>query len=286
MGRKEKAMPCCSFPKAFAAIVCLTAALGLPAAPSPQIPDNNLTEDQKIDFLQHAKVISSRQSKIGVTNPWDLTLSDGALTHLASFQSIHEKKLIMKFADGGTEIDFKDFWEYDIAGYRIAKLLGLDDTVPLYTERKWNGMRGAISLYVPDVQFNEAYRLEHKVQVPEALIEGWNRQMYKVRLLTQLFYDTDTNLTNVLITKGWKIWRIDFSRAFRLNPDLKSPKDLVQCDRQLLTKLRGLSYDQVLGATKPYLSPDEVKALIARRDKIVAVFEKLIAQKGEAAVLY
>jgi hypothetical protein len=60
----------------------------------------------------------------------------------------------------------------------------------------------------------------------------------------------------------------------------------VQCDRQLLEKLRQLSYDEVLDKTKPHLSKSEVKAVIARRDKIVAHFEKLIAQKGEGAVLY
>jgi len=67
---------------------------------------------------------------------------------------------------------------------------------------------------------------------------------------------------------------------------LKDPKDLVQCDRQVLVRLRQLSYDQVLEATKPYLNKDEVKALIARRDKIVANFDKLVVQKGESEVLY
>ena len=110
--------------------------------------------------------------------------------------------------------------------------------------------------------------------------------MYKLRVLTQLFYDVDANLTNVLITKDWKIWRIDFTRAFRLQHELKNTKDLVQCDRQVLAKLRQLSYDQVFDATKPYLTKDEVKALIARRDKMVDYFDKLVAQKGESEVLY
>jgi hypothetical protein len=110
--------------------------------------------------------------------------------------------------------------------------------------------------------------------------------MYKVRVFDQLIYDTNPNLGNVLITQDWKISRIDFTRAFRENHDLRDPKNLVQCDRQLLEKLRQLSYDEVLDKTKPHLSKSEVKALIARRDKIVAYFEKLIAQKGEGAVLY
>ncbi len=198
----------------------------------------NFTEDQKIDFLQHAKVVASKP----------------------------------------------EYWGYNIAGYRIAKLLGLDDMVPVYTERSWNGTKGAISWRVADVQFDEADRYNQKIQPPDP--DTWAKQMYKLRVMTQLFYDMDANLTNVLITKDWKIWRIDFSRGFRLQHDLKDPKDLVQCDRQVLSKLRQLSYDQVFDATKPYLSKDEVKALIARRDKMVAYFDKLIAQKGESQVLY
>ncbi len=226
----------------------------------------NFTEEQKIDFLQHAKVVASKPEKKGKSDALHLTLSDGKVTYDASFQPIDERKIHGPGPHGGTELNFRDYWGYNIAGYRIAKLLGLDDMVPVYTERSWNGTKGAISWRVADVQFDEADRYNQKI--------------------TQLFYDMDANLTNVLITKDWKIWRIDFSRGFRLQHDLKDPKDLVQCDRQVLSKLRQLSYDQVFDATKPYLSKDEVKALIARRDKMVAYFDKLIAQKGESQVLY
>lgn len=130
----------------------------------------------------------------------------------------------------------------------------------------------------------ESDRKKEKLEPPDP--EAWNKQMYKVRVFDELIYDTDPNLGNVLITQDWKISRIDFTRAFRQNHDLRDPKNLVQCDRQLLEKLRQLSYDEVLDKTKPHLSKSEVKALIARRDKIVAYFEKLIAQKGEGAVLY
>jgi hypothetical protein len=42
---------------------------------------------------------------------------------------------------------------------------------------------------------------------------------------------------------------------------------------------------EVLEKTKPHLNKNEVAAVMARRDKIVAHFDQLIAQKGEAAVL-
>jgi pyrroline-5-carboxylate reductase len=44
--------------------------------------------------------------------------------------------------------------------------------------------------------------------------------------------------------------------------------------------------DELQEKTKRYLTKDEVKAVMARRDKIVALLQKLIAEKGESEVLY
>ena len=110
--------------------------------------------------------------------------------------------------------------------------------------------------------------------------------MYKIRVFDELVYDSDPNLTNVLIGENWKIWRIDFTRAFRLNKELKDPNDLVRCDRQLFEKLKALDVNALTEKTKRYLNKDEVKAVMARRDKIVAQFQKMISEKGENEVLY
>ena len=106
------------------------------------------------------------------------------------------------------------------------------------------------------------------------------------RVFDQLVYDADPNLTNVLIDEDFKIWRVDFSRAFRSYKDLRDPKDLVRCDRQLFEKLKTLDGNELADKTKHYLTKDEVKAVMARRDKIVAQFQKLISEKGEKEVLY
>jgi len=110
-------------------------------------------------------------------------------------------------------------------------------------------------------------------------------QMYKVRVINELAYDTDANLTNVLVGEGWKIWRVDFSRAFRLNKDVRV-QNLTNCDRQLFEKLKVLDGKEFALRTKNILTKPEVEAVMARRDKIVAHFQKLIAEKGESEVLY
>jgi hypothetical protein len=261
----------------FVAVVCLTCQLVVVAADEP-----TLTKEQIKQFLLTAKVVNSREAKKGITHTSRLTLSDGTITHDASFQAIDEHKSEMKLAMS-TELNFVDSYKYNIAAYALAELIGFDDMMPVYVERKWNGNVGSLSWWLP-VKMDEAERHKQKLTAPDA--DAWNNQMYKIRVFDELVYDTDPNLTNVLIGEDWKLWRIDFSRAFRLNKELKDPKDLVRCDRQLLEKLKALDANALTEKTNHYLTKDEVKAVMARRDKIVAQFQKMIAEKGENEVLY
>lgn len=242
-----------------------------------------LTKEQMKQFLLTAKVIKSGPAHKGITNTLRLTLTDGTITHDAHFQPVDEHAATKEMASGRTEINFVDSYKYNIAGYLLAEMLGVDDMVPVYVERKWQGKTGSFGWWVP-VKMDEGDRLRQKIPVPDP--DSWNKQMYRVRVLDQLVYDTDANLTNVLIGEDWKIYRIDFSRAFRLYKDLQSSKDLAQCDRQLFEKLKTLDGNELAEKTKHYLTKDEVKAVMARRDKIVAQFQKLISEKGENEVLY
>jgi hypothetical protein len=52
--------------------------------------------------------------------------------------------------------------------------------------------------------------------------------------------------------EDWTVWRVDFSRAFRKDKDLRFPKNLVKCDRQLLEKLKALKSDELTEKTKDY----------------------------------
>jgi hypothetical protein len=110
--------------------------------------------------------------------------------------------------------------------------------------------------------------------------------MSNMAVFSQLVRDTDRNAVNVLIGPNWELYMIDFTRAFRLERSLDNPKVLVRCGRDLLDKLRKLTLEDMTARTKRYLRPPEIKGVMARRDKIVAHFEALIAAKGEAEVLF
>jgi len=253
--------------------------------PVPMQEEPKLSEEQMKEFLLKAKVIKEKVTPKGITAPYRLTLSDGTLTHDASFQKVNEYKTSLEFSDGHREINFKDSYKYDIAAYELAKLLGLGDMMPVTVERKYKGDSGAISWWLP-VKLDEADRLKKSIQPPD--VDAWNQQMYKKRVFAELAYDTDPNLTNVLISADWHLWMIDFSRAFRLDKGLRDSKNVLQskCERQLLARLRKLDRDEVTLKTQPYLTKDEVTGIMARRDKIVAIFDDLIAKKGEKEVLF
>ena len=260
------------------ALACVAISLAASAA-----DDTPLTKEQIKVFLQTAKVINDKPSSKGITHPSRLTLSDGTTTHDASFQSVDDRKPKFQHENGSVEFGFVDSYKYNIAAYQVAELLGVDDMLPVYVERKWQGKTGSLSWWLP-VKMDEADRVQKKIAAPDT--DRWNKQMYRVRVFDELVYDSDANLTNVLISEDWTIWRVDFSRAFRTNKTLHDPKNLVMCPRQFLEKLKTLSAEELTEKTKPYLTKEEVKGVMARRDKIVATFQALIAQKGEKEILY
>jgi hypothetical protein len=268
----------------FRVAVWLAATNSALAIQAPKLSDEpNLTDEQKEEFLLKAPVVNSKEIGKGITHPWRLTLSDGTLTHDAAFVTINVSKLYWKGEDGRSELGFRDTYHFNIAARELAKLLGLGDMMPVTVERKWRGEPGALSWWIP-WKWDEEMRRKQNLQPPD--VDAWNNQIYKVRVFAELVYDTDRNLGNQLITEDWKLWMIDFTRAFRLYHHVKESRGLTSCDRQLFEKLRQLDKTELLAKTKGHLSKGEVEAVMARRDKIVAHFQKLIAEKGENAVLY
>jgi hypothetical protein len=261
---------------------CPRTAAVIPSTASARNPET-LSADETRAFLLNAKVVKVKDAPKGITGVKRLTLSDGKLTHDASFQPIDESKPKWDSNTGQSELNFRDSYKFNIAAFELSKLLGLGDMMPETVERKWQGKKGSLSWWLP-VMMDEEQRLKKKIRAPDP--EAWNRQMYKMRVFSQLVYDTDRNLGNVLISESWHLWMIDFTRAFRAHHTLQEPKDLVKCDRQLLEKLRRLTVSEVEQVTKKWLTSLEIKGLMARREKIVALFDKLVAEKGENEVLY
>lgn len=249
---------------------------------TPVAADTPLTRAQIEAFMRSARVVSQRETPIGVTRPLRLTMSDGTLTHDAAFQAINEYKSVYRPAQGKTELNFVDSWKYNVAAARLAGLLGLEEMMPVTIQYRHAGKDGALAWWM-DSQMNEGERLKKRLQPPDQ--EAWNNDMYRQRVFMELVQDTDRNLTNVLISPSWRLIMIDFTRAFRLGESIRG-EELSRGDRALLARLDGLSTEMVATATKGFLTGPEVKAVMKRRDLLVVHYRQLVQKLGEAAVLY
>jgi hypothetical protein len=240
-----------------------------------------LTRAEQETFLREAKIEKIRSAAKGVTDSQRATLFDGKIRHDAHIQNVDIAKAEFR-TDKGTELNFKDSYKFNIAAYRLAKLMDLN-LMPVYVERKVAGKTSSVGWWVDDVIGDEADRKKKKLQPPD--VDAFNDQMYSVRALVQLTANVDANQGNLLTDKNWNLWIIDFTRSFRLMRTLPNPKDLVKIDRKFLAALRELNEPRLAEALRPYVTSDEIKGLLTRRDLIVARFDAEVAAKGEKAVL-
>jgi hypothetical protein len=243
----------------------------------------NLTKAEIKQFLLTAEILSGKHTSKGVTSPWRLILSDGKLTHDASFQSIDVRGSSAQMSDGAADSNPVDSYKFNVAAYVLAEMLGVEDILPVTVERRWQGKMGSLSWWLP-AKMDAEEREKQKIEPPDP--DYWWAQLYRIRVFNQLVFDSDFNRTNLLIGENWKLWRIDFSRAFRPFKEIQNAKQLDHCDRRLLEKLRKLDATELEQKTKLFLDKWERQGVIARRDMLVAHFEKLIAANGENNVLY
>ncbi len=241
----------------------------------------SLSADRVVKFLTEAKVTSSKTLGVGITSTKRLKMTDGTIEHDGHFQCIDESKSNFQ-TNQGSELNFRDCYKFNIAGYRLDRLLGLNMTPPS-VERQYGGQSGSFTWWIPN-SIMEVQRMKKKLTPPDA--DRFNQQIFMLRVFDQLIFNTDRNLQNLLITPDWQVWLIDHTRAFRLHHDLKAPKDLVKCDRKVLAVMRELDSATLKTAMENNLRPMEIDGLLKRRDKIVSIFEKKIAASGESSVLF
>ncbi len=245
-------------------------------------PPVSLTPDQMEAFLSKATVARVRNTGIGVTGSRRATLTEGAFSHDVHIQVVNQQRTRFE-AGKKVELNFKDLARYNIAAYRLARLLGMDN-VPMSVERDYEGKDAAFTWWVDDVKMDEKERLKQKAAGADPGRTAMQVQV--MRVFDALIQNTDRNQGNMLWTADWKLWLIDHTRAFRLDTSLARPDNLIRCDRPLLERLRGLTKATLSAALGRAITDGEIAALLARRDAIVKHFEERIATRGEANVLF
>jgi hypothetical protein len=239
-----------------------------------------LSTDQQEQFLRTAKITASKEAGKGITGSKRITLRDGDLQHDAHLQRVEEFRKEARYLRQA-QLNFRDSWMYNVAAYRLAKLLGID-AVPATVERRDLGGSGSVTWWIDDVVMDEAKREREQISPPDA--KHWARQMERVRVFDQLIYNIDRNAGNMVITKDWKLWMIDHSRSFRHYRTLPKPEKLYTCERTMFERMQALDQETLKREMRPFLNGTEIKALLARRDEIVRIVNERRKQFGETVL--
>src|SRR5262249_33594883 len=145
---------------------------------------------------------------------------------------------LFKGKDGSEERDFRDSWKFNVAAYRLAKLLHLTSMVPVSVARVVDGKPSSLDWWVDGVAMDERHRLEEHITPPHAPLA--NERTATIKVFDQLIYNMDRSQENLLITEDWRPWMIDHTRSFRKWTTLRNPEAVSKCEPDLMRSLRGL----------------------------------------------
>ena len=246
-----------------------------PAAASPTVATQAIGSKVWIgryaeaeEFLRTAPIERVTNIPVGVTKPQRAFFAPGGLAASAA----------VKHLPMGQRAGFWEAYKSEIAAYELDRLLGLD-MVPPTVERRVGSDLASVQLWV------EGCRVLKDVDQKQCTkpVE-WAIQVCRQRVFDNLVSNIDRNAGNMLVDGEWNIVLIDHSRAFG-SDRMPFEKEMTRIDRAFFERLKALDEASVMKRVRPWVLGDgTARAILKRRDKIVARFEKLAREKGEAIV--
>jgi hypothetical protein len=247
--------------------------LGPTGAPLPFEDDEELLE-----FLRTADVVSRKQTDEGINRPDRLLLEqDGVQAH-AIFREVDDEQKRTR-VEGRYYRRFVDHYAYDCAAYDLARRLGLD-TVPPTTIRRIGPSEGSVQVWVENA--GPATAPDFRPGNPI----GWVKQQWAMHLFDNLIFNADRTTENVLAGENGELWLIDHGRAFQPKAELLSPEKLRMIHRQMWERLQAMSDEELKDVVREHLDTEQLEALVKRRALLAEQVRALLDERGEAAVFY
>jgi hypothetical protein len=240
------------------------------------------------EFLETAEIVGYEQPidpRLAVTEPWKLTLKKDGVTMHAWWKNVT-----------GRPKGYADSWEWEIAAYKLDKLLGLNMIPPIIMKR-FRGDRGCCSLDYGGTITLRVKKAKNLKPSSGAKVAALLRATYMQRAFDNLLANKDRNEGDVLYTEDWRMLLIDHSRAFHTSKkyikkllwDENSkplPMPMRQLPRVFVDKLESMNFEKIKAAVGEYLTDKEIECVLIRRDLVIENINKRIEKMGEASVLY
>jgi hypothetical protein len=272
-------------PAALAAIMMI---LGLGAF--GQFTPQEIAERPTIErFLASAAIVSAQPIGEGVTRPIKVFLKQGEIEHQGVWKNVT-----------GRPLGIPDEWRYEIAAYRMDKLLDLGMVPPTVERVLWR-RKGSLQFWAKTAR-SLLDVAEKKIQIPPSYAEPMTRNKYLVRAFDSLIANEDRTQQNVRYTEDWRTILIDHSRSFRSSKasfesllfgrngtqkgDDGRAFPIKSLPRRFFERLKALTFESIEAATAGTLDEKEIRAVLARRDLLVKDAEASIAETGESEFLY
>ena len=276
-----------------AVVILLALAVALAAAPRPAAaqfrPEEIAQREAKEEFLLTADIVRSEPIGEGVTKPFKLYLKKGDVEGKAAWKNPHGEM-------GG----YLEGWQYEIAAYRLDKLIGLN-MVPPAVEREFQGKRGALVLWA-ESKYSLLKMMETGVRIPDEAMDHTEKMKWLARAWDCLIANDDRTQQNVLYTADWRMILFDHSRAFRSTAEhtkrlvygrngIKmtaqgTPYLFRRLPRWFVEKIKTLTFEAIKGAVGTTLTDKEIRAILDRRELLLKEIADMVTEQGEAAVIY
>lgn len=248
---------------------------GLGSGCTPTLHETSVSQAAELEkFLRVAEVVDvKKEISAGRSRPWVVTLADRGVRHRALF----------KYFDYRRPLPGPHSYKYELAAYGLTKLLGVE-IVPPVVERKIENRTGSLQIFLESC-VSEQDRRRKKLEPPDPA--AFAKALDGIRVFEALVNDECMNYSDLLVhTDDWRLCRVDFSEAFEPLAELREDCPITACSRKLYDGLLNLNDADVETAMKPCLNDSETRALLVRKGLLLEKIKTLIAEKGEASVLF
>ena len=254
----------------FALFLVPAPALAQAAAPAAEAASAKISigqHGQIEEYLKTAEVVGLEDLKVGVTRPRRATLAPGGPVGAIAWKVLPPSR-----ASG-----YWESYKSEIAAYEFDKLLGLD-MVPPTVEKRVRGDLGAAVMWCNAVK---SFKEMGGVPTPPGrYVAAWVRQLARAQMFDNLIGNLDPNQGNWLVDPAWNLILIDHTRAFTTDKTLVHKK-FNYIDGPLWEKMQALTLEALTASLGGWVGQGELKAVLERRDRMKAEFDKQISVKPD-----